>query len=49
MRHQSLGASDRFDRAVAEFASAYADVNEQDHRALRRAVDVGAINAVEGV
>jgi uncharacterized protein (DUF2252 family) len=44
-----LGASDRFDRAVAEFASAYADVNEQDHRALRRAVAAGEVNAVEGV
>ena len=44
-----LGASDRFDRAVAEFASAYADVNEQDHDALRRAVAAGEITAVEGV
>ena len=44
-----VGASDRFDRAVAEFASAYADVNEQDHRALRRAVAAGEINAVENV
>jgi uncharacterized protein (DUF2252 family) len=44
-----VGASDRFDRAVAEFASAYADVNEQDHRALQRAVAAGEINASEGV
>jgi uncharacterized protein (DUF2252 family) len=43
------GASDRFDRAVAEFASAYADVNEQDHRALQRAVAAGEVNAIEGV
>jgi uncharacterized protein (DUF2252 family) len=44
-----LGASDRFDRALAEFASAYANVNEQDHRALHRAVAAGKINAIEGV
>jgi uncharacterized protein (DUF2252 family) len=44
-----VGASDRFDRAVAEFASAYADVNEQDHRALQRAVAAGEVNALEGV
>jgi uncharacterized protein (DUF2252 family) len=44
-----LGANDRFDRAVAEFASAYADVNEQDHRALRSAVAAGEIIAIEGV
>jgi len=43
------GASDRFDRAVAEFASAYADVNDQDHRALQRAVAAGDVNAIEGV
>jgi uncharacterized protein (DUF2252 family) len=43
------GASDRFDRAVAEFASAYADVNELDHRALRRAFAAGEIDAIEGV
>jgi uncharacterized protein (DUF2252 family) len=43
------GASDRFDRAIAEFASAYADVNEVDHRALQRAVAAGEVNAIEGV
>ncbi|HWX08702.1 MAG TPA: DUF2252 family protein, partial [Gaiellaceae bacterium] len=44
-----LGASDAFDRAVAEFASAYADFNEQDHRALARAVAEGKVTALEGV
>jgi uncharacterized protein (DUF2252 family) len=44
-----LGAGDRADRAFAEFASAYADVNELDHRALQRAVAAGEINAIEGV
>ena len=29
-----LGKSDVFDRAVADFASAYADVAEADHRAF---------------
>ena len=32
-----LGASDRFDRAIADFAAAYADVNERDHAALAQA------------
>ena len=44
-----LGTGDRADRAFAEFASAYADVNEQDHQALQRAVAAGEIDAVEGV
>src|ERR671912_224754 len=33
-----LGKSERFDRAIAEFAEAYADQTEQDHAALRAAV-----------
>jgi hypothetical protein len=44
-----LGSSDRFDRALAEFASAYADLNERDHEALTRAVAAGQVKAVEGV
>ncbi len=44
-----LGASDRFDCAVAEFAAAYADLNEQDHRALAQAVADGRVAALEGV
>jgi uncharacterized protein (DUF2252 family) len=44
-----LGAGDRFDRAVAEFASAYADLNEQDHRALQRAVAEGRVPVLEGM
>jgi len=43
-----LGKSDVFDRAVADFATAYADLNERDHSALREAVDSGRIKAVEG-
>jgi uncharacterized protein (DUF2252 family) len=42
-----LGKSDRFDHAVAEFAAAYADLNERDHRALVQAVADGRITAVE--
>jgi len=44
-----LGASDRFDRAVAEFAAGYADLNEQDHRDLVEAAADGRVDAVEGV
>jgi Uncharacterized protein conserved in bacteria (DUF2252) len=43
-----LGRSDRFDCAVAEFAAAYADLNERDHRALVLAVSEGRIAAVTG-
>jgi hypothetical protein len=45
----SLGRSDRFDRALAEFAAAYADLNEPDHRALARAIADGRVTAVENV
>jgi uncharacterized protein (DUF2252 family) len=44
-----LGAGDTFDRAVGEFASAYADLNEQDHRALGQAVAEGTVSALQGV
>jgi uncharacterized protein (DUF2252 family) len=40
-----LGASDRFDRAVAAFAELYADQNERDHEALVTAVRAGRIAA----
>jgi len=43
-----LGKSDVFDRAVADFAIAYADLNERDHVALREAVDSGRIKAEAG-
>src|SRR5215208_3454170 len=38
-----LGKSDRFDRAVADFAVAYADQNEQDYAALSAAVESGRV------
>jgi uncharacterized protein DUF2252 len=41
-----LGAGPAFDEAVADFAVAYADVNERDHRDLVAAVDRGLVPAV---
>ena len=40
-----LGASDRFDRAVATFSELYADRNERDHEALVTAIRDGRIAA----
>ncbi|MCM2580014.1 DUF2252 domain-containing protein [Streptomyces meridianus] len=40
-----LGRSDRFDRALAEFAESYADQNERDHAALKEAVRTGRVAA----
>jgi uncharacterized protein (DUF2252 family) len=44
-----LGKGDRFDRAVAEFAGAYADLNERDHGILTRAAAQGRVSAMTGV
>ena len=44
-----LGGSDVFDRAIAQFASAYADQNERDHRALVEAVAAGKITVQQGL
>jgi hypothetical protein len=44
-----LGSSKKFDHAVAEYAAAYADLNEQDHRTLAQAVASGRVTALEGV
>ena len=43
-----LGSSDRFDRALATFAEAYADQNERDYAALQHAVDEGRVAAESG-
>ena len=43
-----LGSADRFDRVMADFATAYADQNEADFGLLRRAVDSGRITAAQG-
>jgi hypothetical protein len=44
-----LGSSDVFDRAITQFASAYADQNERDHQALVDAVTSGRVTAERGV
>ncbi|HEY3902284.1 MAG TPA: DUF2252 domain-containing protein [Streptosporangiaceae bacterium] len=44
-----LGKSDTFDRAIAEFASAYADTNELDLAALDEAAKSGRVLAERGV
>ncbi|HET7821069.1 MAG TPA: DUF2252 domain-containing protein [Ornithinibacter sp.] len=44
-----LGKSDKFDRALAAYAEAYADRNEADHAALSAAVTDGRIEAVTGI
>jgi len=40
-----LGGGDAFDRAIAEFSSAYADQNERDYASMLAAVDEGRIEA----
>ena len=40
-----MGTSDTFDRALASFSVAYADQNEKDHAALKRAIRAGKVEA----
>ena len=44
-----LGNSDVFDRAIADFSTAYADQNERDYTALVAAVDSGRLEAQTGL
>ncbi|HMK93135.1 MAG TPA: DUF2252 domain-containing protein [Thermoleophilia bacterium] len=44
-----MGTGDVFDRAVADFAAAYAEQNRRDYEALREAVDDGRVKARFGV
>jgi len=44
-----LGTSDVFDRAIADFAAAYAEQNLRDFAALAEAVDSGRVRATTGV
>ena len=44
-----LGAGDSSDRALASFAEAYADQNEDDYHALREAVASGRVSAETGL
>ncbi|MEO8259325.1 MAG: DUF2252 domain-containing protein [Acidobacteriota bacterium] len=41
-----LGRSDRFDEAMADFATAYAGQNERDHQALLTAIRAGRIDVI---
>jgi len=41
-----LGKSDKFDKAIADFAEVYARQNEQDYKALKDAVQKGKLRAV---
>ncbi|MFC6713300.1 DUF2252 domain-containing protein [Branchiibius cervicis] len=44
-----LGKSEEFDHSVADFAAAYADLNDADYRALEDAVQSGRVRAQTGV
>ena len=44
-----LGGSDVFDRAIADFSVAYADQNERDYAALKKAVEDGHLQAQTGL
>jgi uncharacterized protein (DUF2252 family) len=44
-----LGKGDKFDRALASFASAYAEVNDRDYEALAAAAAGGRITAEHGI
>ena len=44
-----LGTSETFDRAITEFADAYADQNAADHQALVDAIAAGTVEAQLGV
>jgi uncharacterized protein (DUF2252 family) len=44
-----LGTDDTFDRAIADFAMAYADQTERDHAAFTAAIKSGRVSAETGV
>jgi uncharacterized protein (DUF2252 family) len=44
-----LGKGKTFDRAIAEFATTYADVNQRDYDALAEAARTGRIEVTEGL
>ena len=44
-----LGTTDEFDRAMAEFAVAYADKNDRDHASLAEAARSGRVPVVHGL
>jgi len=44
-----LGTSTRFDEAMCRFASAYADQNDKDHRALQQAIATNKVHAISDI
>ena len=42
-----LGTSEVFDHAIADFATAYARQNEQDHQRLLEAISAGRVQAIK--
>jgi uncharacterized protein (DUF2252 family) len=44
-----LGSSDTFDRAIAEFSTHYADLNDKDYAALQAAAASGQIEVLSGL
>ena len=44
-----LGGKDRFDRAIADFAEAYANQNEADYAALKKAAGDGHVQVLSGL
>jgi hypothetical protein len=44
-----LGQSDVFDRAIADFAEAYADQSERDYESLLGAIKSGRVVAETGI
>jgi hypothetical protein len=44
-----MGSGATFDRAIADFAEAYADQNERDYKALTDAIASGRIEARAGL
>ena len=44
-----LGKSAAFDQAIADFAETYAEQNERDYDALKRAVETGQVTARTGL
>ena len=44
-----LGGNDSFDQSISDFATRYADQNEQDHQVFTEAIRSGRLEALEGV
>ena len=44
-----LGGGDSFDRAMADFAEAYADQNERDYEAFSAAAESGRLKATPDI